>query len=46
MDSTATGIPIECCDVCGGRHPLTRKHCPDCGLATLFGHDFCERADE
>lgn len=36
--TTPTGIPIIDCDTCGHRHPVTRVHCPVCGLATLFGH--------
>ena len=40
-----TGIPIVVCETCGKRHPVTREHCRVCGLATLFGHDFCEVID-
>ncbi len=40
--NTPTGIPITVCDICGFRHPVTRKHCPVCGLATLFGHEECK----
>lgn len=45
---TPTGIEIAPCGVCGKTHPVTRAHCPVCGLATLFGHEECEavhRAD-
>lgn len=38
MTTTPTGIPIQNCDTCGHRHPITRKHCPECGLAHLFPH--------
>ncbi len=41
---TMTGIAIIDCDRCGYRHPESREHCVHCGKATLFGHDFCERA--
>ena len=39
IGNTQTGIPIVDCDECGKRHPVTRKHCENCGLATLFGHE-------
>lgn len=39
--TTPTGIPITLCDQCGHTHPVTRKHCPVCGLATLYGHNKC-----
>lgn len=42
MDKTMTGIPVVECGTCGKRHPVTREHCAVCGMATLFGHDFCE----
>lgn len=42
MDTTATGIPVIDCSVCGSRHPETRAHCVGCGKASLSGHDFCE----
>lgn len=38
-DTTPTGIPIIGCETCGHTHPVTREHCPVCGLATLFGHE-------
>ena len=38
---TPTGILIEDCTTCGCRHAVTRKHCPICGLATLFNHGDC-----
>lgn len=41
MSTTQTGIPIQDCLHCGYRHPVTRRHCPACGLATLFGHEGC-----
>lgn len=44
-EMTQTGIPIGDCAQCGRRHPLTRNHCPVCGLATLFGHFNCEVND-
>lgn len=34
-----TGIPIIDCTVCGRRHPETRRHCPICGVASLFSHE-------
>lgn len=34
--TTPTGIPIIDCDECHHRHPVTREHCPKCGLAHLF----------
>ena len=39
--TTQTGIPIIDCEECGYRHPITRQHCPTCGLATLFNHQNC-----
>ena len=42
MDKTMTGIPIVDCLECGFRHPVTRVHCVECGLATIFGHDECQ----
>lgn len=41
--TTPTGIPIVDCLTCGRRHPVTRRHCPVCGLASLFGHKECRR---
>ena len=41
MSTTQTGIPIIDCEECGYRHPVTRKHCPTCGKATLFNHQNC-----
>ena len=41
MTTTPTGIPITDCVTCGRRHPVTRRHCSMCGLATLFGHQRC-----
>lgn len=41
MDKTMTGIPIQDCEQCGFRHPITRVHCSKCGLATIFGHNAC-----
>ena len=43
MTTTQTGIPIQDCPHCGHQHPVTRRHCPSCGLATLFGHEECTR---
>lgn len=41
--TTQTGVPIIDCDECGYRHPITRKHCPVCGLATLpSSHAKCQ----
>lgn len=37
--SPVTGIPIIDCTVCGRRHPETRRHCPICGMASLFSHE-------
>ncbi len=34
--ATPTGIPIEDCTTCAHHHPITRPHCPSCGLAHLF----------
>lgn len=41
MVTTPTGIPIQHCGTCRHTHPITRRHCARCGLATLFGHDRC-----
>lgn len=38
MTETQTGIPIRDCGPCGWRNPVTRKHCPTCGRASLFCH--------
>ena len=35
---TQMGVPIINCDQCGYRHPMTRTHCPKCGLASAFTH--------
>lgn len=35
-ETTPTGISIEDCATCNHRHPVSRKHCPTCGLAHLF----------
>lgn len=43
-DRTPSGIPIVDCAKCGWRHPITRRHCPTCGKASLFGHGDCEVA--
>lgn len=40
-DTTPTGAPITDCGTCNRRHPVTRQHCPTCGLATLFNHQNC-----
>ena len=40
-DTTPAGIPITDCGTCNRRHPVTRQHCPACGLATLFNHQNC-----
>lgn len=37
--TTPTGIPIRDCQECGRAHPITRPHCPGCGLALAFPHD-------
>ena len=36
ISTTPTGIPIIDCDTCGHRHPVSRDHCPKCGMAHLF----------
>ena len=36
-----TGTPITLCTDCNREHPITRQHCPVCGLASLFGHESC-----
>jgi hypothetical protein len=36
--TTPTGVPIEDCDNCGRRHPVTRSHCGTCGSAAFFCH--------
>jgi hypothetical protein len=36
--TTPTGVPILPCDTCGREHPVTRKHCGECGAASLFPH--------
>ena len=46
MDKTMTGIPIADCSKCGFRHPITRAHCIECGLATIFGHDACNASSD
>lgn len=38
MATTPTGIEIRLCDVCGRTHPVTREHCAECGIASLFSH--------
>lgn len=45
MTVTQTGIPITDCDTCGHIHPVTRRHCPTCGLAPLFNHQQCGTDD-
>jgi len=42
VETTPTGIPVTDCDTCHHRHPVTRRHCPGCGLATLYGHENCQ----
>ena len=37
--TTPTGIAVEPCAQCGRSHPVTRAHCPKCGIASLFSHD-------
>lgn len=44
--TTPTGVPIIDCHECGHRHPAPRRHCPTCGLATLFGHTHWEDLDQ
>lgn len=34
--TTATGVPIAECDVCGQRHPATRTHCERCRSWSAF----------
>lgn len=34
--TTAIGIPIARCKTCHDRHPVNRKHCVDCGVASIF----------
>jgi predicted RNA-binding Zn-ribbon protein involved in translation (DUF1610 family) len=46
MNITMTGVPIVDCSECGFRHPVTRKHCAGCGLATIFGHDACRSLND
>ena len=41
VGSTPTGISVVECFTCGWTHPVTRRHCPVCGLASLFGHETC-----
>ena len=40
--TTPTGIPITTCPTCEHPHPVTRSHCPVCGLAHLFRRVECE----
>ncbi len=44
MATTPTGIPISLCETCGHRHPISRKHCPVCGLALIFAHPHPRKA--
>lgn len=44
--TTPTGIPVTLCTDCNREHPVTRQHCPVCGLASLFGHESCIVAPE
>ena len=39
--TTPTGIAFVDCEKCGKTHPETREHCPVCGSASLFLHEFC-----
>jgi len=34
--TTATGVPITECEVCGQRHPVTRAHCSRCRSWSAF----------
>lgn len=46
--STATGVPITECEVCGQRHPVTRAHCSRCRSWSAFqrsGLDMLHRHD-
>ena len=43
MSTTPTGVPIIDCGTCGRRHPISRSHCPKCGMAHLFE---CRRGDQ
>ena len=36
--TTPSGVPIMLCSVCGGTHPITRTHCPICGIPSSFPH--------
>lgn len=35
-ETTPNGVPIVDCEQCGGMHPEPRKHCQQCGRASLF----------
>jgi len=34
--TTPMGIAIRPCKSCGHTHPVTRRHCGQCGRATAF----------
>ena len=36
--TTPSGVPILPCRVCGHTHPVTRTHCPMCGIPSAFPH--------
>ncbi len=38
MKATPSGVPILPCSVCGRTHPVTRTHCPTCGIPSAFPH--------
>lgn len=38
MKTTPSGVPILPCRVCGHTHPVTRTHCPTCGIPSAFPH--------
>ena len=42
MNATQNGVPIIECEQCGREHPETRKHCPKCGMPTLFPNTHCK----
>jgi formate dehydrogenase maturation protein FdhE len=35
-ETTQTGIPFIQCTACTGRRPETRRHCTNCGRASIF----------
>lgn len=34
--TTPTGVEVAHCGTCEHCHPVSRRHCPSCGLAHIF----------